>query len=208
MLHFLAAVELPTSRGFGRRHLHKCNDQERCRLALHFYAVHARLQVILRPSPDTMLKGNINRPVSKPIASLLFLDILGFTTISSTMEPSEVSDLTQAVGQSNLNVAWFQPYESLRCYQNFRKSVRSLGTFERHLFDLKWRKYAHDVGMRQLQISLQRKRISPHQMFCTSLPEASNHEHGPDIHRRPLRCLQGLLLPSVRRHLHARACRA
>lgn len=155
-----------------------------------------------------MLKREIIRPVSKPIESLFFLDFVVFTTISSTMEPSEVSDLTKAVGQSNLNVAWFQPYESLRCYQNIRKPVRSLGTFERHLLDRKWRKYAHDVGMRQLQISLQRKRISPHQMFCTSLSEASNHEHGPDIHRRPLCRLQGLLLPSVRRHLHARACRA
>jgi class 3 adenylate cyclase len=40
-----------------------------------------------------MLKGDKIRPVSKPIVSLFFSDIVGFTTISSTMEPSKVSDL-------------------------------------------------------------------------------------------------------------------
>lgn len=40
-----------------------------------------------------MLKGDKIRPVSKPMVSLFFSDIVGFTSFSSTMPPFKVSDL-------------------------------------------------------------------------------------------------------------------
>jgi class 3 adenylate cyclase len=53
----------------------------------------AVMEAFPRPIAVAMLEGRCIEPISKSMVSLLFSDIVGFTTISSTMDPAKVSSL-------------------------------------------------------------------------------------------------------------------
>ena len=57
------------------------------------YASFALMEAVPRPIALAMLKGTTVEPVSRDMASVLFTDIVGFTTISSSLDAHKVLDL-------------------------------------------------------------------------------------------------------------------